>query len=143
MNFFFICFVLAGSQFTPSSATIFANFKEKIAAGDINAVQSLIKSNQKYIENDSVKRYRNDGFLLAVEKRHAPVVELLLQNGNIDAAAKKNKAIRLASANGDVDMVKILLARPEVDPGAIGNEALAESAKNGHNMVAAFLTHST
>ena len=59
MIFFLFSFVVAGSQFSTSSATILATFNEKIGAGDINAVQSLIKSNQKYIENDSVKQYRN------------------------------------------------------------------------------------
>ena len=140
--FFLINFVLAGSKFPPSSATIFANFKEKIAAGDINALQSIIEKNSNYVKSSAAKPYRNKGLILAVQKRHASVVEMLLKHGNVDVAVNKNEPIRLASANGAVDIVRLLITHPAVNPGAINNEALTMAAKHGHTeIVRVLLAH--
>jgi ankyrin repeat protein len=63
----------------------------------------------------------------------------MLKNENINAAIHDNIAIRLASANGDLDIVKSLLARSDVDPGANLNEALISAAKFGHTEVVRLL----
>ena len=135
---FFINSVLAGTQFS-SSSSIIAIFNEKIAAGDVNELQSIIDKNPKYFQSSVAKMYRNKGVLLAVQKRHAPIVELLLKKANVDAAIKNNAAIRFSSANGDAEIVRMLLTRPEVNPGAINNEALLVATKKGHTEVVRLL----
>ena len=137
--FFFISFVLAGSHFPSSSSTILATFKEKIAAGDINALQSIIETNSNLIRSLNAKPYRNEGLILAINEGHASVVEFLLRNGNVDAAAKNNEAIRIASRNGDVDIVRMLLNHPDVNPGDLHNEALIAASKNGHTDIVRLL----
>jgi ankyrin repeat protein len=134
--FFFLSFVLGGSHFFPSSSsTILKTFNEIIMAGDTNALKSFIEANSEYTTNPSAMPYRNAGLLTAVQEGHAPVVELLLQNVNVDASAYNNIAIRGASFNGNVDIVKLLLARPEVDPGASENIALIGAVSNGHTEI--------
>ena len=137
--FFLINFILAGSRFPTSSSTLLTAFNENIASGDIIALQSIIDKNLKYIKSPSAEWYRNRGLILAVQKRHASVVEMLLKHGNVNAATKDNEAFRLASTYGDVDNVKLLLARPEVDPTAMENEALLVAAKNGHTEIVRLL----
>jgi hypothetical protein len=132
-------FFLAGSQLPTSSSTILATFHKTVIAGDINALQSLIVTNSKYVKSPSAEWYRNRGLILAVQNRHASVVEILLKHGNVNAAVYNNEVIRLASANGDLDIVKLLLAAPEVDPGAMENEAIVKAAKNGHTEVVRLL----
>ena len=127
-----INFVWAGSQFPASSEAILTTFNKKIASGDINGLHSLIEKNSEYIEGSLTKSFRDDGLFLAVENKHASVVELLLKKGNIDASANNNKAVILAAENGDIDTLKLLLARTEVDPGALENRALEGAAKNGY-----------
>jgi len=137
--FILISFALAGSQFESSSSSILAAFNEKIELGDINSLQSILNSNSKYIESPTAERYRNNGLTLAIKKRHASVVELLLNKANVDAASNDNRAIRLAASNGDVEIVRMLLNRPEVNPGATSNEALVMAAKNGHTEIVRLL----
>ena len=133
--FFSLSFVLAGSQFPSSSSKILASFNEKILSDDIHSLQAILHTNSKYIDNPAAEKYRNQGFLLAVQEGRTPIVEFLLKNANVDAAANNNEAIRLASATGYNDIVKVLLARPDVDPGAMDNEALLAAAKNGHTEI--------
>jgi hypothetical protein len=137
--FFLITFALAGSQFERSSSKLLAAFNENIELGDIHSLQSLINTNSKYIMSKSAKQYRNDGLLLAIQKRDPSMVELLLKDANIDAASNNNRAINLASANGDVEIVRMLLNRPEVNPDPSINEALIEAAQNGHTEVVRLL----
>ena len=126
--FFWFTFVLAGSSLSPK---ILANFNEKIVAGDINALHSLIETNSKFINSPFTMRYREDGFIKAVQQGRAPVVEFMLENVHINPAARNNEAIRIASAIGDIDMFRLLLNRPEVNPGAMNNEALVNAVKYG------------
>ena len=137
--FILISFALAGSQFESSASSILAAFNEKIELGDIHSLQSFINTNSKYIQSRAVEDYRNRGLILAVQKRHASVVELLLKEANVDAASSNNRAIRLAAANGNVDIVKMLLNRQEVNPGVENNEPLISAAKNGHTEIVRLL----
>ena len=139
--FFLFSFVLAGSSLSPK---ILANFNEKIVAGDINALQSFIETNSRFIKSSSTMSYRNEGFILAVQEGHSSIVELLLKKTKIDAAANNNKAIRLASANGYIDIVRMLLRRPEVNAGVMYNQSLIEATRMGHiEVVRLLLLHPT
>ena len=139
LGLLFINSVFAGAHFERSSSTLLHNFNQKIVLGDINSLQTIIDANSKYIESAFAEPYRNEGFMLAVQNKHTPVVELLLKNGNVNTASKDNQAIRLASANGDEDIVRLLLARAEVDPGAKDNEALVSAADKGHTEIVRLL----
>ena len=130
--FFLFSFVLAGSILPPK---ILATLNEKIVAGDINALQSIIDSNPKFIKNLYAKPYRNGAFIMAVQEGHIPVIELLLEKGNVNPAANENAALRIASAIGNVPIVRILLDRPEVTLDDMGKKALIEATSNGHTEV--------
>ena len=140
-NFLFLLlsFVLAGSHFPSTSSKILATFNEKISSGDASALHSILDTNPKFIKNPFAKPYRNDGFLVAVQRGHTSVVELLLKHANINAAANNNVAIRVASMAGDTDIVRMLLRRPEVNPGAMDNGALITATRNGHTEVVRLL----
>jgi hypothetical protein len=136
---FFISFVLAGSHLPRPSSKILATFNEKIASGDIAALQLLLDSNPYFIKSPFAKQYREDGFIKAVQQGRAPVVEILLKNGNVNAATRNNKAIRQASDDGYLDIVRILLDRPEVNPSAMENKALIKATRKGHTEVVRLL----
>jgi ankyrin repeat protein len=143
-NFLFLLlsFVLAGSHFPSTSSKILATFNEKISSGDTSALHSILDTNPNFIKNPFAKPYRNDGFLVAVQRGHTSVVELLLKHANINAAANNNVAIRVASMAGNTDIVRMLLRRPEVNPGALNNEALIAATRNGHtDIVRLLLAH--
>jgi ankyrin repeat protein len=79
---------------------------------------------------------------MAVQEGHIPVIELLLEKGNVNPAANENAALRIASENGLTDIVQLLLERPEVNPGALNNEALMDATRNGHtDIVRLLLAH--
>ena len=142
IKFFLLSFVLAGSQFPSSASEILATFNEKIIAGDTNALQSIIETNSKYIDNPAAEQYRNKGLLLAVQEGHSSIVELLLKNANVDIAVNNNEAIRLASAKGNINIVRNLLNHPQVDPGALDDEAIIKAARKGHaDVVRLLLAH--
>ena len=62
------------------------------------------------------------------------IVEWVLENmgGRVDPSANDNRAIKLASQYGHVDVVRLLLADPRVDPSAIGNRAIQDASEGGH-----------
>jgi ankyrin repeat protein len=130
--FFLFSFVLAGSILPPK---ILAKLNEKIVAGDVNALQLIIDSNPKFIKNLYAKPYRNGAFIMAVQEGHIPVIELLLEKGNVNPAANENAALRIASGMGNVPLVRILLDRPEVTLDDMGKKALIEATSNGHTEV--------
>ena len=61
---------------------------------------------------------------------------MLLLDPRVDPSAQNNKAIRIASENGHIEVVEILLKDPRVDPSVKNNKAARRARLYGHLAVA-------
>ena len=85
----------------------------------------------------------NYAIILASERGHLSIVELLLQDARVDPSAKNNAAIRFASQNGHLLVVQMLLQDYRVDPAAYHNYAICFASQNGHFDVVEFLINNS
>ncbi len=63
---------------------------------------------------------------------HTYFEQLLVADKRVDPSSKNNKAIRMASKNGNIEVVKLLLADQRVDPSDPNNEAIRWASDGGH-----------
>jgi hypothetical protein len=71
----------------------------------------------------------------ASKQGHLDVVELLLRDPRVDAAALDNAPLRRACYAGHVSVVKRLLADPRVDPTAGNHDAITTASYCAHTAV--------
>jgi len=108
-----------------------------------NEIEYLMKD-AKVLQRDDCPAFTQVEFNKAVEVGNADVVHLLLHDQTIDPSADDNRAIRVASYFGQIEVVKVLLADPRLlpdkpDPSANYNDALRGASENGYTDVVKLL----
>jgi ankyrin repeat protein len=109
------------------------------------AIKSTCKNGHfeviKILLSDSRTSFSNNLIITAAEHGHADIVTLLSQH--LDPSTKRNKAIRLASYHGHIDVVRELMKDKRVDPSDYNNQALTWANEKGNFQIARLLLSDT
>jgi len=103
--------------------------------GSINTIVTILTSSPPPTVNDMQLAF--DG---ACDDLNHMIMSLLLHYGAV-CSDYDNRALRMASSKGDVEIVRLLLDNG-ADPSAYGGQALETASKNGdHEIVRLLLEH--